>query len=317
MSVPHVSGAVFYNLFIVSDYAAGTVTLDPVSDTMSYLSGTVVTITITPDPDGSYIRYIYGGVEGTGTGSYTGGATTFQVTMNGDIDEYILWQIQYTVDFETSGISGETGSNVIVTVNGVAKTYADLPFLNWYDSGAEITFSFSPTVVGTGGLSYVHTGELVYYYDASGNLLTAQLAATYTVWTHATITGFYTVTTSTITTSATTTVSSTATTSTGTGGYIYSTATTMISSASSLSTEGGATPLVEIPMLPLSEFFNMEGFSHWFDASSFSNFNSWFNGSSCPIDNQHCYPNMYILIGIIGLFIILFFYYRKKKEEES
>jgi len=314
-------GEVFYDLFISSDYATGTVTLDPESEGMSYLSGTVVTITITPGPDGSYTRYIYDGVEGTGTGSYTGDETTFQVTMNGDIDEYILWQVQYTVGFETSGISGETGSDIALTVDGVGLRADELPVVNWYDDGAEIAFSYSPTVAGTGGVSYVYAGEFVYYYDASGNLHTAQLDVTYIVWTPATITGFYTATTATITTTATT-----MTTTTSTGGYGYGATTTATTStgtgASTYTTgteTGGGGGLPGIPET-LGEWGERLG-DWWTTVTSGAGFGStggfelmggaWFNGSTYEL------PNWILPIGLLfGLFFILILFWRRKKKKK-
>jgi hypothetical protein len=306
--VPYTSSAIFYDLFISSDYATGTVTLDPESEGMSYLSGTVVTITITPDPDGSYTRYIYDGVEGTGTGSYTGDETTFQVTMNSDIDEYILWQLQYTVSFETSGISGETGSDIALTVDGVEMTADDLPFVDWYDDGAEIVFSYSPTVAGIGGVSYVYAGEFVYYYDASGNLHTAQLDATYTVWTPATITGFYTVTTTTTTTA--TTASTTTTTSTEGFGY-YGTATT--TGSATTSTSGGWSPT---------------GIAEGWE-SFWGSVTDWFSSLSSPSSPQdggavwvwlqestYGIPHWAIPIGLIILLLIVVARRREKKKRK-
>jgi len=53
---------------------------------------------------------------------------------------------QYEVTF-TQSMLDETATGVIVTVDGVGKTMADLPFTGWFDSGA--TYSYSSIVPST------------------------------------------------------------------------------------------------------------------------------------------------------------------------
>ena len=139
--VPFASGVIWYDLYIYSDF--GDVTVDPAPTDGAYIEGTVVTITFTDliIPEMAYTRFVYDGVVGYGDGSYTGSATTFQVTMNSEIEEDVDWQIQYQVDFETSGISGATGSATIVTIDGAPKTTADLPFIGWYDAGSVVSYT--------------------------------------------------------------------------------------------------------------------------------------------------------------------------------
>lgn len=288
-AVPFVSSAIFYDLFIVSDYATGTVTLDPESEDMAYLSGTVVAITITPDPDGSYTRYIYDGVEGTGSGSYTGDETTFQVTMNSNIDEYILWQVQYTVGFETSGISGGTGSATIVTIDGAPKTAAQLPFVGWYDSGAVVSFTYAPIVAGAYDLS----STIVTMTDASGHSYSTGVTNTHTVTGPATILSTY--------------VPHPTTPSVPSGGSTIPT------------TSPETTPSSDGSLEILSIF---DGFSEtlrdfWETISSWASgnggpsigaFGAWFNGSTYEI------PHMgIVLLAILG-FVILLVWRRRRKD---
>jgi hypothetical protein len=64
---------------------------------------------------------------------------------------------QFQVTFGQANL----GSNVlgtVVTVNGAAKTYADLPFSLWFDTSASLTFTYSSAVSSsTTGLQYVLT----------------------------------------------------------------------------------------------------------------------------------------------------------------
>ena len=294
-SLPSASGVIIYELFISSDYATGTVTLVPEAESLLYISGTVVTITITPDPDGAYTRFIYAGVEGTGTGSYTGDATTFQVTMNDNIEEYILWRLQYLVDFETAGISGATGSAVIVTVNGAPKTADDLPFVDWYDSYSVITYTYNSPVSGI----YLLSGMTESRVDASGHLITDTGTGSYTVSTYATISGLYTVTTTTSTTSTTSTA-----TSVWDGGVTSTaTSTTATSSTSSSGSSGGHFSLPDFG-----------GFIHTLGSEAGSWFTSltsgaWLEGSwlSSPFMGGSFYgvSNLIILIIVIVLVFII------------
>ena len=81
---------------------------------------------------------------------------------------------QFKVTFTASGgnLASDT-SGTIVTVGGVAKTAADLPFTAWYDSGASVAWSYSYTVesssdasgtqhawFSTSGLGISRTGTL-------------------------------------------------------------------------------------------------------------------------------------------------------------
>lgn len=305
-SVLFASGAIWYDLYIYSDF--GDVTVDPAPTDGAYIEGTVVTITFTDliIPEMAYTRFVYDGVVGYGDGSYTGSATTFQVTMNSEISEEVDWQIQYQVDFETAGISGATGSAVIVTVDGAPKTAAQLPFVDWYDSGSVVSYTYNSPVSGI----YVLTGMTVSRVDASGHLITDTATGSYTVTTYATIAGLYTVTTTTATTSTTTTVSgeststsSATTTSGGVGGGYTPPATTPSGGLDILGIFGGFSET-------LRDFWGT--ISSWGSGTSGSGglsigtIGAWFNGSTYEI------PHMGIVLLAILMFIILIVWRRRR-----
>jgi len=297
-SVPSASSIpadIFYSLGVYADYAVGTVTFDPDSEMLSYAAGTVVTVTIIPEPDGAYTRFVYGGVEGSGLGSYTGDATTFQVTMNGDIEEYIIWHLQYLVEFETAGISGATGSATIVTIDGAPKTAAQLPFSAWYDSGAVVSFTYNSPVSGI----YVLTGMTVTRTDASGHLITDTATGSYTVSAYATISGLYAVTT----TTSTTTTSPATTTTGGAGGGYTPPPTAPSGGLDILGVFGGFSDT-------LRDFWGT--ISNWGSGTSGSGrlsmgtFSRWLNGSVYEV------PNMAIILLAIMAFIILLIWRRRR-----
>jgi len=58
--------------------------------------------------------------------------------------------IQYMLTFAQTGLdSSATGT--VVSVNGGAKTYGDLPYLLWADSGSSVTYSYTSTVPSSVG----------------------------------------------------------------------------------------------------------------------------------------------------------------------
>lgn len=165
----------------------GWYSLNPAGD--DYLWGTDVEVTITGDDvsNSSSTRYFYDGVAGDGTGSYTGDAAVFHVTMGSDIIEDVEWRAEYKVIFDASGITGDTGLNTVVTVGGVAKVKADLPFSAWYSYGAMVTFTYSSPVAAAYDLSTT-TATMT---DVSGHLYSIGVTNTHTVTGPATIMGTY------------------------------------------------------------------------------------------------------------------------------
>jgi hypothetical protein len=148
-----------------------------------YPCGSDVVVTIYSDgsSNSSSTRYLYDGVTGGGVG-YTGSANPFTVTMNGEITESVDWLTQYAVTFTSSGLGPSVGTAVVVTVNGLAKLYSDLPYVTWVDSGASMTYSYGTPLVGGATFDWVSTSGL-------GQ---TSLSNIFTVTTPGTITGAYT-----------------------------------------------------------------------------------------------------------------------------
>jgi uncharacterized repeat protein (TIGR02543 family) len=123
-----------------------------------YDVGSTVTIEATAPSAGAGERYVWNGWTGSGTGSYTGmdNPATDAVTINGPITETASWTHQYYVTFAQSGV-GADFTGTVMTVGGTG--YSRDGHLDWYDSGAGITFSFdSPLVVTANVKQYVLTG---------------------------------------------------------------------------------------------------------------------------------------------------------------
>lgn len=267
-----------------------------------YFWGDTVEITITGDDvsNSSSTRYLYDGVVGEGSGSYTGGAMVFHVTMNEEIFEDVHWRVQYLVVFDASGLTGDTGLNTVVTVGGSSKVQADLPFAAWYDFGAVAAFTYTATVAGAYDLSGITASML----DASGHLVLIGVTTTHTViGPFTTILGAYI-------------PHPTTTTSTETSYYGGGATTT--------TTSGTATVLGWAPPSGSLEFPDIfSGLRDWWGTitsgwrststggfESTGSFGAWFNGSTYEI------PNYIILFGCLFFILILFSRRSKKKNRE-
>jgi len=130
----------------------------------SSATGTVVTVngatktyTNLPFSDwydaGSSITYSYSDpVSSSTTGkrfdwtSNTGSASPITVSASETITgNYVVqWQLTFT----HSGLDS-SAIGTVVTVDGSAKTYGDLPFISWYNAGAVITYSYSDPVTSS------------------------------------------------------------------------------------------------------------------------------------------------------------------------
>jgi len=75
--------------------------------------------------------------------SVSGPASPITVTTTATITgNYVVqWQVTFT---QTGLDSSATGT--VVTINSVSKTFGDLAFIDWYDNGATITYSYSNPV---------------------------------------------------------------------------------------------------------------------------------------------------------------------------
>jgi len=79
-------------------------------------------------------------------GSVTG--PTSPMTVTGSVTVTGNYVVQYLVTFCQAGLDS-TATGTVVTVDGAAKSYSDLPFSKWVDSGASVTYSYSSTVSST------------------------------------------------------------------------------------------------------------------------------------------------------------------------
>jgi hypothetical protein len=118
-----------------------------------YDSGSSAPFSVTsPVSGGTGIQYVCTGYSGDASGSGTSGS----ITMNGPKTITFNWKTQYQITFTSSGV-GSDATGTVVTVNSNAKTQSQLPFTDWYDSGATINYDFSATVSAGTGKQYVWT----------------------------------------------------------------------------------------------------------------------------------------------------------------
>jgi len=85
----------------------------------------------------------------------TGPSSPFNVTE--DVTITGNYHTQWQVTFTHTGLDGSANSTV-VTVNGTAKSYADLPFTDWYNASDTITYSYSNVSSSTDGKRFNLTG---------------------------------------------------------------------------------------------------------------------------------------------------------------
>jgi hypothetical protein len=90
----------------------------------------------------------------------SGASGTF-TTPSSDTTVTVTYTPQYKITFTASGgnvLTDSTGT--IVTVAGVAKTRSDLPFTDWYNSGASISWAYSSPVNGPSNNYWCSTSGL-------------------------------------------------------------------------------------------------------------------------------------------------------------
>ena len=126
-----------YYLTVTSPYDSPT----PVSGWFD--SGTGITESVTsPTAGPSGTQYVCTGWAGSGSVAASGSASSTTFTISQASSIAWNWKIQYTVTFGHSGLDSST-SGTVVTVNGTAITYAQLPYAIWVDSGSPVTYSYS------------------------------------------------------------------------------------------------------------------------------------------------------------------------------
>jgi hypothetical protein len=133
-------------------------------------TGTVVTVNSIPKTygqlpytlwvdNGSSVTYTYSSpVSSNVTGkrfrlnSVSGPLSPFTVTCTATVTgNYVT---QYSITFGVTGL-GADSQGTIVTVNETAKTYSELPYAFWVDSGSTVTYSYTSTIPSsTAGMRY-------------------------------------------------------------------------------------------------------------------------------------------------------------------
>lgn len=151
-----------------------------------YDGGSSVSSTVTrPVSGGTGIQYETTGWTGTGSlssGGTAGSSSTGAFTINAYTTCTWNWKTQYQVAITSSGI-GSDSSGTVATLNGQAKTQAQLPYSNWFDSGYSLPYAFSSPVSAGTGKQYA-------WASTSGLGQTLQ-SSTFTVSGTGTITGTY------------------------------------------------------------------------------------------------------------------------------
>ncbi len=106
--------------------------------TFTWLSGSVHTIgTISPQLKGNTIY--------TWVSWSDGGGISHTVAITGDATYTAYFKKQHLVGFDQTGLD-YSATGVVVTVNGVAKSRGELPFSDWYDEDASISYSYADIV---------------------------------------------------------------------------------------------------------------------------------------------------------------------------
>jgi len=105
--------------------------------------------------DGNGARHVFTNWNGDASG--TNYAQSNPITMNGPKNAAADWKTRYGVTFSQSGLDN-SASGTIVTVNGAAESYSDLPYYLWVDSGASVNYAYGDVSSSAVGKKFVLTG---------------------------------------------------------------------------------------------------------------------------------------------------------------
>jgi len=125
-------------------------------------------------------RYVWSSTSYTGTPAQTLQSNTFTITGGGTLTG--TYGTQWQVTITSSGIGVDT-SGTVATLDGDAKTQAQLPYAKWLADSYSLAYAFSSPVSATAGKQYVWT-------STSGLSQTLQ-TNTFSVTAGGTITGTY------------------------------------------------------------------------------------------------------------------------------
>jgi hypothetical protein len=129
----------YYLTMSVSPSSGGTVS--PGSEWVN--SGSSVTISESPASN-----YVFNDWTCSGTGCYSGTATSASITMNNNISETANYYSPSTITFDISSMSGT--SSTVLTVDGTAYPYSSLPVTISVPYGTSVTYSYASPI----GYSY-------------------------------------------------------------------------------------------------------------------------------------------------------------------
>jgi len=113
----------------------------------------VIQLNIDSPINGNPMKYVF--IQWTGDAS--GSDRPTPVTMNLPKDITANYKTQYEVTFTQSGLDS-SAAGTVVTVNGTAKTFGQLPYVFWVDNGTVITYSYSNVSSSTPGKRFILTG---------------------------------------------------------------------------------------------------------------------------------------------------------------
>jgi hypothetical protein len=82
------------------------------------------------------------------SGDASGSSRPFPVTLNSSKDITANYKTGYLITFNQTGLDG-TADSIVVTVNGVPKTFSNLPFGFWADESDTIIYLYNSTVSST------------------------------------------------------------------------------------------------------------------------------------------------------------------------
>jgi hypothetical protein len=113
-----------------------------------YYNGTCAALTAPQYVDasaGTRYRFDHWDVDGNLQGT---GVNPINVTMNANHTATAHYVAQHSVTFDKNGLDS-TATGTVATVNGNAKTFSELPYTVWVDSGGSVTYSYASPVSST------------------------------------------------------------------------------------------------------------------------------------------------------------------------
>jgi hypothetical protein len=159
----------YYLTMAVSPSGGGTVS--PGSGW--YNAGSGVTISESPATN-----YVFDDWTCSGSGCYSGTATSATITMNNPITETANYYSPVTITFTSSSMSGTSGT--VVTVDGTNIAYSSLPYSITVPYGSTVTYSYASPIGGSSGTQYAYSSLSGCGQSAQSNSFSATSTCTVT-----------------------------------------------------------------------------------------------------------------------------------------